>query len=155
MSKLIRGERIGKTAIVTPGADAIIFDESRENVLLTRRSDNGRWCLPGGVMDPGESAQETCIREALEETGLQVQVARLVGIYTSPDLIIEYEDGNRQQPVSMAFEVEVIGGELRLSAETTEYGYFSIESLDALDLMEHHLERIQDAVKSSPEAIIK
>ena len=89
MSKLIRGERIGKTAIVRPGADAIIFDESRENVLLTRRSDNGRWCLPGGLMVPGESAQETCIREALEETGLQVQVARLVGIYTSPDLSIE------------------------------------------------------------------
>ena len=84
-----------------------------------------------------------------------MQVTRLVGIYTSPDLIIEYEDGTRQQAVSMAFEVKVIGGELRLSAETTEYGYFPIDSLDALDLMEHHLERIQDAVKSSPEAIIK
>ena len=155
MSTLIRGERIGKTAIVRPGADAIIFDESRENVLLTRRSDNKRWCLPGGLMDPGESAHETCIRETLEETGLQVRVTRLVGIYSSPDLIIEYEDGNRQQPISMAFEAEVICGQPRLSDETTDHAYFTIDSLEGLDVMEHHLVRIQDAVINSPGAFMK
>ena len=54
---------------IAPGAAAIIFDETKERVLLTRRSDIGRWCLPGGGMDPGESAQETFIRETLEKTG--------------------------------------------------------------------------------------
>jgi 8-oxo-dGTP pyrophosphatase MutT (NUDIX family) len=155
MSKLIYGDRIGIDARLAPGAAAIIFDESRKKVLLTQRSDNGRWCLPGGGMDPGESAEGACIREALEETGLQVRVKRLSGIYTSPNLIIEYADGNRWQPVAMTFEVEVIGGELSLSDETTDYGYFSVDSLDDLDLMEHHLERIQDAVKDLPYAIIK
>jgi len=91
----------------------------------------------------------------MEETGLEVRVTRLVGIYTSPDLIIEYADGNRWQPVAMTFEAEVVGGELRLSDETTDYGYFLVDRLDDVDLMEHHLERIQDAAKTLPDAIIK
>ena len=92
--KIIQGERVASQARLRPGASAIIFDSSREKVLLTRRSDNGRWCLPGGGMDPGESAEETCVREALEETGLQVRVTKLVGIYTSPNIMVEYADGN-------------------------------------------------------------
>jgi 8-oxo-dGTP pyrophosphatase MutT (NUDIX family) len=50
----------------------MVFDEERTKVLLTRRTDNGRWCLPGGGIDSGESAAEACEREALEETGLVV-----------------------------------------------------------------------------------
>jgi len=99
-------------------------------------------------MDPGESAEETCIREALEETGLQVKVTKLVGIYTSPNIMVEYADGGRVQPVSFSFEAEVIGGELSLSDETTEYGYFSVNELDAVDLLEHHRLRINDATQN-------
>ena len=88
--KLIQGERVGLQARLRPGASATIFDDARQKVLLTRRSDNGRWCLPGGGMDPGESAEETCVREALEETGLNVQVTKLVGVYTSPHIMVEY-----------------------------------------------------------------
>ena len=76
MSNLIRGERVGRQAKLRVGASAIIFGRARQNVLLTRRSDNGRWCLPGGGMDPGESVAETYIREVLEETGLEVEVTK-------------------------------------------------------------------------------
>ena len=146
---------MGRGAILRPGASAIVFDAGREKVLLTRRQDNDRWCLPGGGMDPGESAAEACIRETLEETGLNVRVTRLVGVYTSPDLVIEYADGNRFQPIAFSFEAEVIGGELTLSDETTEFGYFSLEEMDALDLMEHHKERIQDAVQNRQATVVK
>ncbi len=94
MAKLIHGDRIGKRGVLRVGASSIIFDESREKVLLTKRTDNGRWCLPGGGMDPGESVEEACVREAYEETGLHVKVTRLVGVYTTPNLVIEYADGN-------------------------------------------------------------
>jgi 8-oxo-dGTP pyrophosphatase MutT (NUDIX family) len=155
MAKLIYGDRIGKEARLGSGATAIIFDAERINVLLTQRTDNGRWCLPSGAMDPGESAEETCVREVMEETGLEVRVTRLVGIYTSPDLIIEYADGDRCQMVAMTFEAKVIGGELRLSDETIDYGYFPVDSLNNVDLMEHSLEQIQDGVKNLPEAIVR
>ena len=55
----------------------------------------------------------------------------------------------------MTFEAEVVGGELRMSDETTDYGYFLVDNLDEMNLMEHHLERIQDAIKTLPDAIIK
>jgi len=155
MVKLIYGDRIAKDAVLRVNATAVIFDSSREKVLLIRRLDNGRWCVPGGGMDPGESAEETCARETLEETGLEVVVTKLVGIYTSPDVIATYEDGNRWQSIGISFEAEVAAGDLRLSRETTDIGYFSIDLLDKLDLLEDQLERIQDAVINSPNAIMK
>ena len=155
MSMLNIGDRIGREGKLSPGASALIFDQSTGNVLLTRRQDNGRWCLPGGGMDPGESAAEACIREVFEETGLEVKVKRLVGIYTSPDILIEYPDGNKIQPVAFSFEVEVTGGTLGLSDETTEVGYFTIEKMEMMDMMEHHVQRIYDALEGLLEAIFQ
>ena len=106
-------------------------------------------------MDSGESAAEACVREVLEETGLDVRVTRLIGIYTSPDLVIEYPDGKRIQPVAFSFEAEIVGGEPGLSDETTEVGYFGLEEMNGLDLMEHHKERIQDAVQELQTTIVK
>jgi 8-oxo-dGTP pyrophosphatase MutT (NUDIX family) len=145
MAKLIHGERIGKSANLSVGCSAIIFDETRQKVLLTRRTDNRRWCLPGGRLDPGESIVECCAREVWEETGLRVSVGKLIGMYTTPDIIVEYADGNRFQIIAFNFEAEIIGGTLGLSDETTAYGYFSPAEIEELDLMEHHHQRIVDA----------
>jgi 8-oxo-dGTP pyrophosphatase MutT (NUDIX family) len=153
--RIIEGKRIGKTATLVPGCAAIIWDQQRQKILLTRRSDNGRWCLPGGGMEPGESAAEAVAREVLEETGLQVEPMRLTGIYTSPDWIIEYRDGNRFQVVAMNFEARIIGGKLRLSEETTEFGYFTPEQIKSMDLVEHHPQRIDDALQNRAEAFIR
>jgi 8-oxo-dGTP pyrophosphatase MutT (NUDIX family) len=155
MAKLITGDRIGQNARLRIGASAIIFDEGREKILLTQRSDNGQWCLPGGAMDAGESLAETCIREVYEETGLRVRVTRLVGVYSTPHHIVEYADGNRWQIVAHSFEAEVIGGALTLSDETTAYGYFSPAEMERLDLVEHHRERITDALAARAAAFIR
>ena len=153
--RIVTGDRIGRGAPLVAGCAAIIWDEPRQKILLTRRSDNGRWCLPGGRMDSGESAAEACVREVLEETGLRVRVTRLVGIYTSPDFVIEYADGNRFQIVAMSFEAQVVGGELRLSNETTEFGYFTPGQIESMDLVEHHVQRIADAVENRAAAFVR
>jgi ADP-ribose pyrophosphatase YjhB (NUDIX family) len=155
MVKVIQGERVGKQGQIRVGCSAVIFDATRQKVLLTRRDDNGRWCLPSGLMEAGESAAETCAREVLEETGLQVRVGRLVGIYSSPHILLVYQTGNRIQPINLCFEAEAIGGELGLSDETTEVGYFSLDEIAMMDLMENHQERIKDAFSAQTAAIVK
>ena len=155
MSTIRRGERIGKEGALRVGASALIFDEARDRILMTQRSDNSRWCLPGGGMDPGESASETCIREVMEETGLQVQVTRLIGVYTTPDMLIEYRDGNKVQPVSFSFEAEITGGELGLSDETIDFGWYTVAEIDTMDTLEHHLTRIYDAVANLTAAFFR
>lgn len=155
MAKAILGERVGKDGVLRPIATAVIFDDDRQKVLLTRRSDNGRWCLPGGAMDPGESAEQACVREVDEETGLVVRAARLIGIYTSPDLLIEYPDGNRIQPVVFCFEANVVGGELQTTEETTEAGYFKAEEIQTLDILEFGRQQIWDAMQNHEAAFIK
>jgi ADP-ribose pyrophosphatase YjhB (NUDIX family) len=101
-------------------------------------------------MESGESVVETCIRETLEETGLEVRIIRLLGVYSSPHRLVEYSDGNRYQIVALNFEAEPIGGTLSLSDETTEYGYFTPEEIWQMDVMETHVERLKDLLSGQP-----
>jgi 8-oxo-dGTP pyrophosphatase MutT (NUDIX family) len=155
MAKVIYGDRIGRTAELRTGCSAFILDPMGERVLLTRRTDNGRWCLPGGAMEAGESLAETCVREVWEETGLEVRILKLVGVYSSPNRIVTYPDGNQWQIISHNFEAEVIGGELTLSNETTEFGYFTPVEIAAMDVMEHHREIIADGLSRQATAYIR
>ena len=154
-TRIHHGDRIGRQGKLRVGSSAVIFDPSRERVLLVRRTDNGLWCLPGGGMDPGESITETCIREVLEETGLAVTVVHLIGVYTSPNWLIEYPDGRRVQSVALSFEVEVESGELTANNEVSDFGYFTMSEIENLDLMVHHRQRIQDAFEDRCDCIIR
>ena len=145
MLSILQGERIGKSAAVFVGCSATLFDSDRRKILLTRRADNGRWCLPGGHFEPGEDVTEACAREMHEETGLEVRVTRLIGVYSSPNTVLDYGERGRFQVVALNFEVEAIGGQLGLSDETTEMGFFSAAEITCLDLLEHHRPRVADA----------
>jgi ADP-ribose pyrophosphatase YjhB (NUDIX family) len=155
MAKIIEGDRIGLTAAVRFGCSGVIFDETPQKILLTRRSDNQLWCLPGGALNPGESVSETCMREIFEETGMNVRIVRLIEIYSSPHRIVEYADGNRYQIIALNFEVAIVSGEPNLSSETIDIGYFTPDEIKKLALMSHHWERIQDAFAENPIPFIR
>lgn len=112
------GNRIGATARLRIGAAAAVMDGER--MLLTRRTDNGEWCLPGGAIEPGERPAEAAERETFEETGLVVRVTGLAGVYSNPDVVVVYPDGNRVQIVGMVFHAEPVSGEAGSSAEVSE-----------------------------------
>ena len=155
MTQVLYGERIGKEGQLRFGCSAVIFNEARTKALLTRRTDNGLWCIPGGGMEAGESVAEACIREVWEETGLHVSAKRLIGVYSNPDQLVIYPDGNKAHFVVMSFEVEIIGGELGLSNETTEAGFFSVPEMETMPMHGKHKERVEDALLNLPEALIK
>ena len=155
MTKVLFGDRIGREGRLRLGCSAVIFDETRQKILLTRRADNGQWCLPSGGMEPGESAAEACAREVWEETGLRVHILRLTGVYSDPNQLIVYPDGTKIQVVALNFEAAVTGGELGLSDETTALGYFSLDEAAQMDIIGHHLQRIHDTLLGETAAMIK
>ena len=155
MTQVLYGDRLGKEGQLRFGCSAVIFNETRTKALLTRRTDNGLWCIPGGGMEAGESAAEACIREVWEETGLSVRVKRLIGVYSNPNQLVVYSDGNKVHIVVMSFEVEVVDGTLGLSNETTEAGFFSVKDMETMPMHGKHKERVEDALLNLAEALIK
>ena len=154
MTTVLYGERISKQGKLRLGCSAAIFDE-QGRIFLTRRADNGQWCLPGGGMESGESVAEACEREVWEETGLRVRVTRLVGVYSHPDQLVVYPDDNKAHIVALHFEAEILSGEPGLSNETTEFGYFTLAELEGLEFLGRHKERIFDTLEKRPQALIK
>ena len=136
---------IGWTKLETPkdGAAVVIFNDADE-VLLTRRADNGLWCVPGGHMDMDETIQRTAIREAKEETGLDVEIERLSGMYTV-QYPADYFPERKKRPVFVVtFRCKIVGGELTLNDEVTEFGWFNPKNLPD-DLLLYQDQRIFDA----------
>jgi ADP-ribose pyrophosphatase YjhB (NUDIX family) len=154
MAKIIIGERVGKDGRLGVGCSASIFDSQKEKILLVRRKDNGKWAVPGGYMEAGESFSDACNREVWEETGLTVNINRLIGVYTSPNLLLEYPDGNKWQLVVLHFEAEVISVELTISNEITELRFFSLDEIISLDMNGLDKQRVLDGFSGKVEAFI-
>src|SRR5919198_433103 len=106
-------------------------------VLLTKREDFEIWCLPSGGVEAGESLVEAAIREAKEETGVDVELTRLVGVYSRL--------GGTPDVHAVLYEAKPIGGELRRQpGETIEVKYFAFDEIPS-EIAFAHKRRIADA----------
>lgn len=114
-----------------------VIDGDRR-VLLTRREDFEVWCLPGGTVDEGESLAEAAVREVREETGLEISLSRLVGLYSRPRLG-GYHTG-------VLFAGDVVGGSLQPDpGEVVEVRWCTAAEVPD-DLLWGQRERIEDAL---------
>jgi ADP-ribose pyrophosphatase YjhB (NUDIX family) len=120
------------------------------HILMVHKTDNDLWALPGGGMDIGESISDAIIREVKEETGLDVDVTGVVGIYTNPRHVMAYDDGEVRQQFSVCFTTRLFGGEISTSSETSEVVFVDVAELDRLNIhpsmrlrMNHYLEHRQ------------
>jgi 8-oxo-dGTP pyrophosphatase MutT (NUDIX family) len=80
-------------------------------VLLARRIDTGNWELPGGAIEPGETATGATVREVLEETGVAIAVSGLAGVFCDPAHVIVYPESGQasQQHVTLLHAVPAPG----------------------------------------------
>lgn len=125
------------------GVFAIIFDQERR-VLLCHRNDYDLWNLPGGGLEEGESPWGGVIREVMEETGLTVEVAKLLGVYSKID----------KDEIVFSFLCNVIGGSLATSDEANQVGFFEIGKIPE-NCSPKQVERIKDALKDGGKTLLK
>jgi ADP-ribose pyrophosphatase YjhB (NUDIX family) len=111
---------------ITPkiGAEAAIFDEE-ERILLVQRSDDQRWCLPCGWVDPNETPAQAAVRETREEVGLEVRIVRLVDVLTR----LPSAETGPHTAVAVIYLCEITGGEIALSHECLDARCWRIENV--------------------------
>jgi ADP-ribose pyrophosphatase YjhB (NUDIX family) len=129
-----------KANSVVPSTTAIVEDD-RGRIVLVHRLDNDLWALPGGGMELGESIEETAVREVREETGLDVAITGLVGIYTNPNHVMKYDDGEVRQQFSLCYTTRLIGGQLAFDNESTDIAW--LDSAEVADLNIHPSMRLR------------
>ena len=134
---------------VVPSVAAAIRNDAGD-ILLIHKIDNDLWALPGGGHDAGESLTDTVVREVKEETGLDVEVVRLVGTYTNPNHVMAYDDGEVRQQFSLCFEAKWVGGKPREDgSETKEVRWVSPADLDRLNIHTSMRLRVDHALEET------
>lgn len=122
-----------KPTSIVIAVSAFVTDE-RDRLLMIRRTDNGLYALPGGRHELGETMTETAVRETDEETGIRIEVTSLVGIYSNPDHVMAYSDGEVRQEFSICFRARPVGGEPRTSDESSEVLWVERGDLEAIEV---------------------
>jgi len=143
-----------KATQLRPSVAAVITNADGD-ILLQLRSDNGLWGLPGGSVEIGESVARAILREVREETGLAVEIERLVGVYSDPtSQVFRYADGNVVHYINTLFACRIVGGNLQTCEETLDLRFFEPAHLPD-DMLRSHRIRIQDVLANRTEAYIR
>jgi ADP-ribose pyrophosphatase YjhB (NUDIX family) len=106
-------------------------------------------------MEAGESAEEACAREILEELGVEIEVGRLIGVYSDPNLLVEYADGNRYHVVGLSFAATIVAGQPGTSDEVLRSGFFLPEEMDSMEVMRTTRDRVTDALVGSSKTFVR
>lgn len=127
--------KVGHEKIILVFAGGCVFD-SGGKVLLQCRGDSKKWGFPGGAIEIGETPEMATVREVKEETGLDVKVSGLIGIYTDCDM--EYPNGDQAHSICIVYDLETIGGQLKCDdLETADLKFFDLDEMPVLFCRQH------------------
>ena len=141
----------GQGLLLLPGVSAVVL-RNDQHVLLTQRSDTGRWSLPAGIVEPGEQPGTAMLRELVEETRVVAEIERLALLTTDPAQ--SYPNGDRCQFVSMCFRCRYVSGEAQVGdEESTDVAWFPISGLPG-DLSAIQRRRIDCALADRDDCIL-
>ena len=125
---------------------SVVLRNHRGELLLLRRADSGTWTIPTGALKKNETLTACAIRECCEETGLDVELTGLVGIFSDPRHRIAYDDGEVRVPVNVCFHGQPIGGDLGTDKESDQAAWVAPEDLDGYDIHPAIRRRISHAL---------
>jgi len=121
--------------------DAIIKTNDDKIVLVKRKNPpyKGWWALPGGIVEYGETVEEAVKREVKEETGLEVEIEKLVNVYSDPNR------DPRGHFISICFLCRRIGGTLEAATDAAKVSVFPLKEVRNLKLAFDHKKMLKDA----------
>jgi 8-oxo-dGTP pyrophosphatase MutT (NUDIX family) len=128
---------------LVPACGTLAVGDNGE-ILLQRRRDTGQWALPMGKQELGETPSQCAIRETLEETGIQVEIIGIVGIYSDPGHIVAYTDGEVRQEYEVTLLARPVSGTPAANDEASDVGWFRPDQLEDLDIHPTMRRQIQD-----------
>ncbi|QLY39640.1 NUDIX domain-containing protein [Hujiaoplasma nucleasis] len=122
-------------------ASAVVIVNDKNQILLQKRADNGLWGLPGGLLELEDSISQCAIREVKEETNLDIELSRFIGVFNNP--FMRWRQRDCARVISYAFLGKVIGSSLKVNDhESLELRYFNyydlpiIHSIDTLEIIQ-------------------
>ncbi|WP_442600688.1 NUDIX hydrolase [Paenibacillus sp. KN14-4R] len=129
---------VGHRPLILVGAVIIVVDEEGKLLLQQRKYPNGSWGLPGGLMELGESVEDTARRELFEETNLTAGKLELINIYSGPGNFVRAANGDEFYVVATAFYTTEITGELLIDeSESLDMKYFYPSEIPARTVKSH------------------
>ncbi|MEU5849242.1 NUDIX hydrolase [Saccharopolyspora shandongensis] len=135
-------------------AVAAFVQDDAGRVLMIRRTDNDQYAIPGGAQDIGETVAQAAIRETAEETGIDIEITGLIGVYSDPGHVIAYDDGEVRQEFSLCFRARRIGGTPRTSSESKEVHWVDPADIAMLNIGHANRLRIEHGLQQRAEPYI-
>ena len=139
---------VGTRPLILPGATVLLFNSQNE-VLLEKRKDDGKWGLPGGMMEPGETFEQVALREIHEETGLNIHSLRLYHVFSGHEYYHRYPNGDEVFNCLAAFVCKHYSGQLERSEESEDLVYYSLDNLPEMSnisgkVLEHYKNSMEE-----------
>ena len=127
-------QKVGTLLLEIPAVSVAVCDDGGR-LLLIRHSERGQWMIPGGAVEPLEPPADAAIREMWEETGLTVELTRLIGVYGGADYLVRYSNGDEVSYLTVLFAARRLSGDARPDGtEVLEIGYFHQAEAEQLDM---------------------
>jgi len=139
---------IGHKRIILPGCVAVISNNTGQILMQQRTYPHGKWGLPGGLMELGESTQDTTRREVLEETGLKLGDLTLFGVYSGPGYLCTAQNGDEFEVVTIVYTTSDYEGEATvMDDESLAFSWFDLDKLPD-NIPRTHAQIVRDYVNS-------
>jgi 8-oxo-dGTP pyrophosphatase MutT (NUDIX family) len=128
-------EAVGHELIVLPAVSVLPVDPAGRLLLVSAAGHNDGWHILGGAVDPGESPAEAGVRECREETGVEVELTRLLGAFGGREYEVTYPNGDKVAYVTTAYSASIVSGiPVADGEELADVGWFPVASLGAVPL---------------------